>query len=109
MVELAQRLGFGEDGIDAAIQVIRKQRLDDDVRIETTMTAQERDPEAARAQDALRLEFVERERSKARRIKAHRLTQRSERRVPVAPFQRGAVDIVLRLRSRAGITDKSSD
>ena len=76
VLQLLQRLGLAEDLAEVAVEAVAPQRLDDDLAAAVAVAAQDGDAEAARAEDALGLVLVRRERREPRRVAAPTASRR---------------------------------
>ena len=109
MVKFLDQSAFTKKGLNAAVQAVGPQGADHDLLIRFTVMAEEGGAEAAGAEDAQRLISGQRKRLELIGVKGSGAAQSGERLVPVAAFEGGAVDVVMRLGPRNGVGDKVGD
>ena len=107
MIEILQGAKIVEQRDDISFQSVGPQRLDDNLPIFCSLTAQKRDAEPAGAEDAYRLVLRRRERLESIGIEGDGAAQGRQRFAPIAAFQGGAVDVVMRLGLGDGIGDET--
>src|SRR5262245_13334115 len=98
MIELTQCLRLAEDGVDATVEVVVCQGLEDDRRLEETMLTQEGHTEAAGPENASRAILVGGEWCKTRAIQADCIEQLGQGGLPVARLERRPVGVEVCLR-----------
>jgi hypothetical protein len=109
MVKFLDHGAFTEKGFDAAVDAVGSQGADDDLEIGFVVMAQKGGAEAAGAEDAQRLVAGQRERLELIGIEGDGAAQSGERFVPIAAFESGAVDVMMRLGPRNRIGHEVGD
>ena len=117
VVEFLNPAALAEDGLGVAVEGVGAKRLDDHfgeascvpARSGLPVVTEEGGAEAAGAEDAERLVAAERERLEGVGVEGGGAAEGGEGLVPVAPFEGGAVDVVMGLRLGNGVGDEAGD